>query len=57
MITIVVVGLNDILYDEPEYCKSGLKAVTQSLFNLVDVLSPSMNKSISGFPTAFIDKK
>jgi putative hydrolase of the HAD superfamily len=40
MITIVVFDLDDTLYDELDYCKSGFKAVAESLSNLVDVLSP-----------------
>jgi putative hydrolase of the HAD superfamily len=39
MITTVVFDLDDTLYDELEYCKSGFKAVAESLSNLVDVLS------------------
>jgi putative hydrolase of the HAD superfamily len=40
MITTVVFDLDDTLYDELDYCKSGFKAVAESLSNLVDVLSP-----------------
>jgi len=40
MITIVVFDLDDTLYDELDYCRSGFKAVAESLSNLVDVLSP-----------------
>ncbi|MFZ0034132.1 MAG: HAD family hydrolase, partial [Sedimentisphaerales bacterium] len=40
MITTVAFDLDDTLYDELDYCKSGFKAVAQSLSNLVDVLSP-----------------
>lgn len=40
MITTVVFDLDDTLYDEQEYCKSGFKAVAHSLSNLVDVLPP-----------------
>ena len=40
MITTVVFDLDDTLYDEIDYCKSGFNAVAHSLSNLVDVLSP-----------------
>ncbi|MDD5064268.1 MAG: HAD family hydrolase [Phycisphaerae bacterium] len=40
MITTVVFDLDDTLYDELDYCRSGFKAVALSLSNLVDVLSP-----------------
>jgi putative hydrolase of the HAD superfamily len=40
MITTVIFDLDDTLYDERDYCRSGFKAVAQSLSNLVDVLSP-----------------
>ncbi|MBN1391996.1 MAG: HAD family hydrolase [Sedimentisphaerales bacterium] len=40
MITTVVFDLDDTLYDELDYCKSGFNAVAHSLSNLVDVLSP-----------------
>lgn len=40
MIKTVVFDLDDTLYDERDYCKSGFKAVAESLSNLVDVLSP-----------------
>jgi putative hydrolase of the HAD superfamily len=40
MITTVVFDLDDTLYDELDYYKSGFKAVAESLSNLVDVLSP-----------------
>ncbi len=40
MITTVVFDLDDTLYDERDYCRSGLAAVAESLSNLVDVLSP-----------------
>jgi putative hydrolase of the HAD superfamily len=40
MITTVVFDLDDTLYDELDYCRSGFKAVAESLSNLVDVLSP-----------------
>jgi putative hydrolase of the HAD superfamily len=40
MITTVVFDLDDTLYDELDYCKSGFKAVAESLSNLADVLSP-----------------
>ncbi|MGA1980819.1 MAG: HAD family hydrolase [Sedimentisphaerales bacterium] len=40
MITTVIFDLDDTLYDELDYCKSGFKAVAESLSNLVDVLSP-----------------
>lgn len=40
MITTVVFDLDDTLYDEQEYCKSGFNAVAHSLSNLVDVLPP-----------------
>jgi putative hydrolase of the HAD superfamily len=40
MIKTVVFDLDDTLYDEIDYCRSGFKAVAQSLSNLVDVLSP-----------------
>ena len=40
MIKTVVFDLDDTLYDELDYCKSGFKAVALSLSNLVEVLSP-----------------
>ena len=40
MITTVVFDLDDTLYDEQEYCKSGFDAVAHSLSNLIDVLPP-----------------
>jgi putative hydrolase of the HAD superfamily len=40
MITTVVFDLDDTLYDELDYCRSGFKTVAQSLSNIVDVLSP-----------------
>ena len=40
MITTVVFDLDDTLYDELDYCRSGFRAVAESLSNLVDVLSP-----------------
>lgn len=40
MITTVVFDLDDTLFDEIDYCRSGFNAVAQSLSNLVDVLSP-----------------
>jgi putative hydrolase of the HAD superfamily len=40
MITTVVFDLDDTLYDERDYCRSGFKAVAEYLSNLVDVLSP-----------------
>jgi len=40
MIKTVVFDLDDTLYDELDYCRSGFKAVAEFLSNLVDVLSP-----------------
>lgn len=40
MITTIVFDLDDTLYDEIDYCRSGFKTVADSLSNLVDVLSP-----------------
>lgn len=40
MITTVVFDLDDTLYDERDYCKSGFKAAAEFLSNLVDVPSP-----------------
>ena len=40
MIKTVVFDLDDTLYDEIDYCKSGFNAVAHSLSNLVDVLTP-----------------
>ncbi|MFA5240120.1 MAG: HAD family hydrolase [Phycisphaerae bacterium] len=40
MITTVVFDLDDTLYDEVDYCRSGFKAAAESLSNMVDVLSP-----------------
>ncbi len=40
MITTIVFDLDDTLYDELDYCRSGFKAVAKSLTNLVDVLPP-----------------
>jgi putative hydrolase of the HAD superfamily len=40
MITTVVFDLDDTLYDELDYCRSGFRAVAESLSNIVDVLSP-----------------
>lgn len=40
MIKTVVFDLDDTLYDELDYCRSGFKIVAESLYNLVDVLSP-----------------
>ncbi len=40
MIKTVVFDLDDTLYDELDYCRSGFKAVAEYLSNLVDVLSP-----------------
>lgn len=39
MVTTVIFDLDDTLYDEREYCKSGFNAVAHSLSNLVDVLT------------------
>lgn len=40
MIKTVIFDLDDTLYDELDYCKSGFRAVAESLSNMVDVLSP-----------------
>jgi putative hydrolase of the HAD superfamily len=40
MITTVVFDLDDTLYYELDYCRSGFKTVAEFLSNLVDVLSP-----------------
>lgn len=40
MVTTIVFDLDDTLYDELDYCRSGFKAIAKSLSNLVDVLSP-----------------
>jgi putative hydrolase of the HAD superfamily len=40
MIRTVVFDLDDTLYDELDYCRSGFKAVAGYLSNMVDVLSP-----------------
>ena len=40
MITTVVFDLDDTLYDEIDYCRSGFKAAAESLSNMVNVLSP-----------------
>ncbi|MDD5327720.1 MAG: HAD family hydrolase [Phycisphaerae bacterium] len=40
MITTVVFDLDDTLYDEIDYCRSGFKAAAESLSNMVDVLTP-----------------
>jgi len=47
MITTVVFDLDDTLYDEVEYCKSGFAAIAQFLANLPDM--PSAEQSFDAF--------
>ncbi len=44
MITTVVFDLDDTLYDEIEYCKSGFKAVAEFLATLPETRPPSMGE-------------